>query len=140
MNEILQFEHTVNGLYGVYLDSVAGFQLLRKQAERQRMAAAKLFYGETPTAEQDDAECNYYTNVVLDGHPEDPGSIELQRTTTKELLERNDVGGMNYYFAGVSFVVTLFSYWEHFHRGRIAASVGLEANELGAPIMGDLRH
>ena len=46
---------------------------------------------------------------------------------------------MNYRFLGNMALVGLYQYWEGQHRSNVAASVGLQKDDLKAPIMGDLR-
>lgn len=57
-----------------------------------------------------------------------------------ELLKaRNSEGGLNMQFLGNMALVSLYQYWEDYHRGQIAIELGISKNQLQAPIFGDLR-
>lgn len=139
MKEILQFEHTVDGLYGHYLDSLAGFRHLNEKGKKDKLNLGRLLCGEDANVDEvtkAGAQCMYsYT----DGTPGDPDFIEIHTCSYDAYIARNVELGMNQWFAGTMFVVNVFAFWQEFHRARITSLLGKQDNELKTPIMGDLR-
>lgn len=82
-------------------------------------------------------ECCMYS--YDEGEPGEPNFVEIHTCSYDEYISRNAEKGMNQWFAGNMLVVNIFAFWEHFHRKRIAPLLGKEANDIRAPIMGDLR-
>lgn len=137
MKEILQFEHTIDGLYGHYLDSLAGFRHLHEKGKKDKLNVAYLFCGEDAKlgeVTKAGAQCIYsYTN----GTTGDADFTEIHTCSYDAYIARNAELGMNQWFAGSMFVVNVFAFWEHFHRAKIASL--LRQKQIQAPIMGDLR-
>ncbi len=139
MKQIFEFEHTVDGLYGAYLDSIAGFRHLHAESERGKVNLAKLLCGDNASdAElaEAGAECVY---SYAEGEPGEPGFVEIHTCTYDEYISRNAERGMNQWFAGNMLAVNIYAFWENFHRQRIASLLGKEKHDIQAPIMGDLR-
>ncbi|TBW57980.1 hypothetical protein EZI54_05895 [Marinobacter halodurans] len=139
MKQIFEFEHTVDGLYGVYLDSLAGFRHLHAEGERKKANLAKLLCGDSASDTElagAGAECVY---SYAKGEPGEPDFVEIHTCTYDEYISRTAERGMNQWFAGNMLAVNIYAFWENFHRQRIASLLGKEKSDIRAPIMGDLR-
>jgi hypothetical protein len=73
------------------------------------------------------------------GDPNDSDAIELHRCTQGEFKVRNSKTGINQKFLGNMALVTIYQYWEDFHRSDIASDFGVEKDEVKSSIMGDIR-
>ena len=140
MKALRQFEHTVDGLYGHYLDSLKGFEKVREEAIKGKENLWEMFYGEAPTEEELATVGSQFKYCYSTGLPDSDDFVELHSVGYDQYIARNSPTGMNPWFAGTTFVVHVYAFWEHFHRANIAKDLGCRADEVIAPIMGDLRH
>ncbi|MHB8855271.1 MAG: hypothetical protein ACYC6K_01460 [Bellilinea sp.] len=138
MKSIDDFEKVVDYIYGVYLDATTGFRKVRegfKKSQTDSLAVLKETHPELATMDYLDSVLMIYGK----GNPNLPEAVELHRCTQKEYKERNSENGLNFRFLGNMTLVSLYQYWEDFHRAQIADELGIEKTDLKAPIMGDLR-
>ncbi|WP_116473264.1 hypothetical protein [Zobellella maritima] len=138
MQSIIEFERVVDYIYGVYLDSTTGFDKLREWFEKNQNDTLSSLKNSHPEL----ASIDYLDSVHMiygKGDPNTPEAVELHRCTQKEYKERNSIGGINFQFLGNMALVSLYQYWEDYHRAQVAAELGKKKNDLKAPIMGDLR-
>lgn len=138
VDSIEEFEKVVDYIYGVYLDSTTGFCILREWFEKnQNDTLSSLMNSHSELASVD-----YLDSVPViygKGDPNTPEAVELHRCKQKEYKERNAAGGINFQFLGNMALVSLYQYWEDYHRAQVAEQLGKKKNNLNAPIMGDLR-
>lgn len=138
MNEIEKFENVVDSIYGVYLDSTLGFIRIIEWVEKnQRKHLQKLKVEDPANANMEYIESRKF--IYGKGNPNLPSSVELHRTTVKELKNRNMTKGINYKFIGNLATVLLYQYWEDYYRQIFAKMLKKKKNELTVPIMGDIR-
>ncbi len=138
MESVDEFEKVVDYIYGVYLDSTTGFDKLREWFEKNQnntLASLKSTHPELASIDYLDSVHMIYGK----GDPNTPEAIELHRCTQKEYKDRNSKNGLNFQFLGNMALVSLYQYWEDFHRGQVATELCIKKNDLKAPIMGDLR-
>lgn len=119
--------------YGLYLDSIAGFQRNAELIERgQRNSIVQLRL----TSREVDSRPIF----IGRGDPNDRDNVIQNRTTQGEYKARNAPGGKNYQLLSQYFIVVAFSLWEHEYRERIASLLGHdEKDELKLPMFGDIR-
>ena len=138
MKSIDDFEKVVDYIYGVYLDATTGFRKVLegfKKSQTDSLAVLKETHPELATIDYLDSVHMIYGK----GNPNLPEAVELHRCTQKEYKERNSENGLNFRFLGNMALVSLYQYWEDFHRAQIADELGMEKTDLKAPIIGDLR-
>lgn len=138
MESVNEFEKVVDYIYGVYLDSTTGYDKLREWFETNQKDSLLTLKETHPEL----ASIDYLDSVHMiygKGDPNTPEAVELHRCTQKEYKDRNKDGGANFQFLGNMALVSLYQYWEDFHRGQVANELGIKRNDLRAPIMGDLR-
>ena len=138
MESVNEFEKVVDYIYGVYLDSTTGFDKLREWFEKNQ----KDLLASLKRTQPELASIDYFDSVNMiygKGDPNTPEAVELHRCTQKEYKDRNSKNGSNFQFLGNMALVSLYQYWEDFHRGQVATELGIKKDDLKAPIMGDLR-
>ena len=138
MKSIDDFEKVVDYIYGVYLDATTGFRKVLegfKKSQTDSLAVLKETHPELATIDYLDSVHMIYGK----GNPNLPEAVELHKCTQKEYKERNSENGLNFRFLGNMALVSLYQYWEDFHRAQIADELGMEKTDLKAPIIGDLR-
>jgi hypothetical protein len=138
MESVDEFERVVDYIYGVYLDSTTGYDKLREWLETNQKDTLSTLKDTHPEL----ASIDYLDSVHMiygEGDPNTSEAVELHRCTQKEYKDRNMEGGANFKFLGNMALVSLYQYWEDFHRGQVANELGIKKNDLKNPIMGDLR-
>lgn len=138
MDSVNEFEKVVDYIYGVYLDATTGFDKLREWFERNQndtLATLKKSHPELASIDYLDS----VTMIYGKGDPNIPEAVELHRCSQKEYKERNSEKGVNFQFLGNMALVSLYQYWEDYHRSQVAAELSIKKNDLKAPVMGDLR-
>ncbi len=124
MNAALtEFREWIDNVYGVYLDSIHGFPLVRQEQLAFKANGATEFA---------------YARLVKGGVT--PRPMHLHQVSIDTVIERNTFGGPNAVFIGRMFIVSIFGFWDDHTRGQLAAALGIPKDDLKAPIMGDLRH
>jgi hypothetical protein len=124
-----EFVNRLDELYGVYLDATSGFdELVRRQERVDKDAAA------SPDYKGDAADM-----FITHGDPNDPKNVMLHRTTVGDFKQRNRRGGSNHVRLAQYLVVLIFHQWEHEARPAIASVLGLPADDVTVPVLGDLR-
>ncbi|MCB2173540.1 hypothetical protein KQH65_12445 [archaeon] len=139
MNPIIQFEATVDAIYGVYLDSTTGFDKLRGWLEQQQQDSLRRFKESKPelaTTEYLDSTLFIYGK----GDPNKPDAVELHRCTQGQYKERNSQAGLNFLFIGNMVLVSIYQFWEDHFRAEVATYLNMDKNDLKESIMGDIRH
>ncbi len=135
MQSVDEFEKIVNYIVGVYYDSTIGFtrsrRWLEKIQENGLPALRKKNPNLTDIKQLDSALFQY-------GYPDKPGKPVEHQCTQKEYKDRNTDNGLNFQFLGNMALISLYQYWEDFHREQIAKELGMKKNDLKVTIMGDL--
>jgi len=139
INLLREFYDIVNSIYGVYLDSTRGFDLVKKQQiEVQQLAIQKLAKTHPAIASVD---CLDKRKMIYSaGDPNKPDSVVLHACSQAELKARNEKGGHNCQFVANMCLVTIYQYWEDQYRGAIASAFEAEKNAIKSDIMGDIKH
>lgn len=138
MNSIDDYEKVIDHIYGVYLHSSSGLVQLLKNFTLVQKNMIKSLKRTNPKL----ANLKYLDSKTITygkGNPDDPNSVKLHRCTQGEYKERNSKTGINQKFLANMALVSLFQYWEDFHRENIASDLGMDKNDLKSPIMGDIR-
>ena len=133
-----QFTKVVDSIYGVYLDSTQGLDLVRKRIDETQQTTLEKLRSTHP----DLATIEYLDSAAMmygKGDPSESDAVLLHRCTQAEFKSRNDGGGDNFRFMANVCLVALYQYWEDFFRGEIASSLGAAKNDITAPVMGDIR-
>jgi hypothetical protein len=134
-----QFTNVVDSIYGVYLDSTQGFQLVRKQIDETQQKTIEKFGATQPEF----ANIEYLDRAAMlygKGDPNEPDAVLLHRCTQAEFKARNEKGGNNFRFVANVCLVALYQYWEDFFREQIATSLGVAKNDIVSPVIGDIRY
>lgn len=141
-NCIDEFEDIVTSIYGVYLMSTQGFQLLAKELlNRQLMDVNQLqrTHPERASIQYLDSR-PYLFGKLWKGSTDLPNVELLYECTQGEYKERNSERGMNSRFVGNMCVIVVYQYWEDYYRQKIASFLNRTSkNELTSDIMGDLK-
>jgi len=138
MSAIEEYLELVDHLYGVYLDSTTGFDLVKKSMEDSQKNTLKMLkekYPELANQEHQDTTAMIYGK----GDPNTPEAVELHRCTQGQYKLRNSEAGDNFKFIGNMCLISLYQYWEDHYRSKVASLFQMPKNELKAPIFGDLR-
>ena len=138
MQSLNQFEELVDHVYGVFLHSSSGLDYLLKNFHKVQASTIQDLRKTDPKR----ANLKYLDSLAMTygkGDPSDPASIELHRCTQGDFKARNSKSGVNQKFLGNMALVTLYQYWEDFHRSNIAAEYAIDKNQVVSPIMGDIR-
>ena len=141
-NCIDEFEDIVTSIYGVYLMSTQGAQLLAKellncqlmdvnQLQRTHPERASIQYLDSRP---------YLFGKLKKGSPDLQNVELLYECTQGEYKERNSERGVNSRFVGNMCVIAIYQYWEDYYRKKIASFLNrTNKNELASDIMGDLK-
>lgn len=138
MSAIEEYLELVDHIYGVYLDSTTGFDLVKKGMEDSQQNTLKILkekYPELANQEYQDTTAMIYGK----GDPNTPEAIWLHRCTQGQYKSRNSEAGDNFKFIGNMCIISLYQYWEDHYRSKVANLFAMPKNELKAPIFGDLR-
>ncbi len=120
-----EFLNVVKDTYVFYLDGFRGLEMVRTDVEQRQKSA------NFPDEQTDVPYLKQYDEPVeLHG---------LVQTTLGEFKKRNSEDGRNYEMLGNLCLVAIYSWWEDDYRGRFAAYLRREKNEIKSPIMGDIR-
>ena len=130
---IREYIDFVNRQVGVYMDALAGFAGHHTHIERQVHRISR------PVDSHID---NSGQRVVVYASYEDPTQpdvIHNRIIRATDYIAANSKGGSNEQQHSQAVLVFLFTYWEEEIRPRLAASKGVELQEIQSDIMGDLR-
>lgn len=132
--EIVQeFIDLINFQSGVYMDSIGGFSGHIVRVKRQVARAMKPVQKKT---DPDGTPVIVYTSYEVEGEPD----VVMHRTIrAKDFIASNSVNGANEKQLVRSIIIFIYTFWEKEIRPRLAASKGVEVNDIGSDIMGDLR-
>ena len=129
---IFEFIEKLDEIYGVYLDSVAGFfqnTVLLDRGQQFSNEKSNLSIAHLDTLPY----------VYGKGAPEDSNSIVLHESTQGDYKKRNNAGGLNHIVIAHLCLTQIYQYWEDHYRSLIAESAGIKKEELKSDIFGDLR-
>ena len=126
MNPVREFKKDIDDVYGVYLDSVRGFDLIVDDHNKinagvsvEELRRRKLFYGV--------------------GNPNSKDAYVLHQTNQYDYKARNEKNGRNRLVLANQSIVQIYQYWEDLYREEIAKLLNIEKSEFKAPIFGDFR-
>jgi hypothetical protein len=126
MSPLEEFRKNIDEVYGVYLDSVRGFDLIVDDHNKNNVNIS-------------DAELKKRRIFYGVGNPNSNDSYVLHKTTQYEYRERNKKEGRNRVVLANQSIVQIYQYWEDKYREEIAKLFGKKKNELKSPIFGDFR-
>ena len=130
---IREYIDFVNRQVGVYMDALAGFAGHHTRVERQVHRVNRPINSRIDNTGQ---------HVVVWASYEDPSQpdvIHNRIIRASDYISANSKGGSNEQQHAKAVLVFLFTYWEDEIRPRLAASKGVELQEIHSDIMGDLR-
>lgn len=134
---INEFENILDNLYGVYLDSITGFKLVKQETINSQNGTIDLFKPTNPSL----ANIEYLDSLPFEygeGHPEH-SSLKLHVCTQGERKQRNSESGDNFLFIGNMCLVSIYQYWQDEYRKKIAQKKRVSPEDLSSDIMGDIR-
>jgi len=109
-------------LHGLYLDSVAGFSLLRQKIIKDQRFIRKWLKDAEVSAEEFQDRCIFdYSNIFS----REFCASGSHQATQGEVKERNQPGGNNYKTLGQMCVVSFYDYWEDYLRVEYAIAKGV---------------
>ncbi len=143
INYIDEFDEVVTSIYGVYLMSKQGFQLLVRELKNHQLMDMNQLQNTHPER----ASIQYFDSrpymfgKLSKGSLDLPKEIDLLYTCTQgEYKKRNSERGVNSRFIGNMCVIAVYQYWEDYYRQKIASFLKRTSrNELTSDIMGDLK-
>ena len=138
MESLKFFFRVVDGIYGVYLDSVHGFVLNQREATQMQKYSLVELERDNPNEtnlEYLDSLPIFFSKI----EPTDPQAVIQHQCTQKQYKERNDKNGFNHKIIGRMCVVNIYQYWEAFFREEIAREFKIKRGDFKDPVMGDLR-
>ena len=112
----------IDSIYGLYLDSVFSYRILRAKMK-----------------ELNEGELESFKITMANGNPDLPETKALHITTLGQLLNRLSPDGNDSRAIGNSSLIMIYQLWEDEYRGRIAADTGREKNEIKSDFFGDVR-
>ena len=138
-----EFEDIVTSIYGVYLMSKQGFQLLVSQLKNLQIIdinKLRSTHPERASVQYFDSR-PYMFGKLSKGSLNLPEKINLlYKCTQGECKKRNSEKGVNSRFIGNMCVIAVYQYWEDYYRQKIANFLKRTSkNELTSDIMGDLK-
>lgn len=77
--------------------------------------------------------------LIGNGEPNHPKTMAYQKWKIGSLNSNLSKGGIVYVTLGHQWAVTVYAYWEHVSRPRLAKAQGVKLHEIKEPIFGDLR-
>lgn len=124
---ISDFDLIVKELFGIYLDTLMGFQLTLNGVEntRNNLASEK---GET--IEQINRYSFRHTTFF---------SERIHEETLGDFIIRMSKDGRNTTFAANMCIISIFHYWEDHYRKAIADALNISKEDLKTDIIGDIR-
>lgn len=126
------FWSQVDEIYGTFLDSTSSYHAFRTRiVELQGTTSAQI--GKSID------ELDKLRWIYGKGPPDDPTSQTQHIITQGELKSRLDKNGHNTLFLANLCVVAIYQYWEDNYRAKIAADLGIEANDLKSDLLGAIR-
>lgn len=130
---IREYIDFVNRQVGVYMDALAGFAGHHTRIEQQVHRISRPIDSRIDNSGQ---------RVVVYASYEDPTQpdvIHNRIIRATDYIAANSQGGSNEQQHSQAVLVFLFTFWEEEIRPRLAASKGVELQEIRSDIMGDLR-
>jgi len=130
---IREYIDFVNQQVGVYMDALAGFAGHHTRVERQVHRVNR------PTKTGVDEKGQQVVVWASYEDPTKPDVIHNRIIRASDYLAANSKGGSNEQQHARAVLVFLFTYWELEIRPRLAASKGVDLEEIRSDVMGDLR-
>lgn len=130
---IREYIDFVNAQVGVYMDALAGFAGNRARVERQ------IHRVQRKAGEHIDDTGQQVTVWASYEDPSKPEVILHRIIRASEYIAANSESGSNEQQHSQAVLIFLFTYWEDAIRPRLAASKGVEPQDIRSDIMGDLR-
>lgn len=123
VNIIKEFKEKIDQIYGIYLDSTFGFDLLKGYIAR------------LPNRGNENEISWYYGK----GKHGSENEKLLHACSIRDIKIRNEKNGSNYIMIGHFFVVLLYEYWEDKYRKEIAMKLNKDKNDICSDIIGEIR-
>ena len=130
---IREYIDFVNRQVGVYMDALAGFAGHHTRIERQVHRINR------PVNSHVDNKGQRVVVYASYEDPTQPDVIHNRIIRATDYIAANSKGGSNEQQHSQAILIFLFTYWEDEIRPRLAASKGVELQEIRSDIMGDLR-
>jgi hypothetical protein len=133
-----EFVNVVDKCFGLFLDSIEGFQNNNKLLlDRQHESLKK--FSETEVGIKTIEDLDKCTMFFGHGPPTDPSNVMYHKCTQLEYKERNAPNGMNSKLIGRYCIVLLYESWESEYRSRFAQAIGINKDEIKNDLFGELR-
>ncbi|MGB2762128.1 MAG: hypothetical protein WBC21_01150 [Minisyncoccales bacterium] len=132
MSILDNFIKIVDEIYGVYLDSTAGFDTVRESCIKlQKNLAVECSLSEE--------EIDKRSFTFGKGNPNKKGAYPLHVCSQGIFKKRNKKNGRNYRIIARLCLVMIYQYWEDYYRPRIAEENKVLKENIKWDIIGDLR-
>lgn len=125
-----EFDRTIDGVVGLYLDSIAGFDCML-----DRLKATQLKILRDPSRDVDVA---FLDTQPLGYFDESDATLKLHECTQGEFKERMAKSGPNRFGVANLCIVSLYQHWEDHFRKKIAEAIGVPKNDVKSPVFGEL--
>ena len=132
-NVIREYIDFVNRQVGVYMDALAGFAGHHTRIERQVHRINR------PVDSHVDNKGQRVVVYASYEDPTQPDVIHNRIIRATDYIAANSKGGSNEQQHSQAILIFLFTYWEDEIRPRLAASKGVELQQIRSDTMGDLR-
>jgi hypothetical protein len=132
-----EFRQIIDQIYGTYLDSIRGFNLIIEEIKREkaeittRRQKYETFYKDTMIF------CTYrsYGRLVKPGQH----IRHIHQVPYEEIESRNLPQGRNHILIANLCLVTIYQYWNDYYRPSIANCLNININNIQVPLFGDIK-
>lgn len=128
----MEYLALVDVIYGIYLDSTAGYAEFSKSLTAAQLQISKSIGVDDMKLFED--KPFYFSN----GDPNNNKTCVLHAATQREVIERNKENGLNYKTIANLCIVLIYQYWEDHFRKLIAEESGMNKDDLKVDIFRDL--
>lgn len=136
---ISEFKKIVDQIYGTYLDSIKGFQMIVKDTKNDEDEIKKRYDEWKDSNPQ-------YEHVAWGGSTRGYGRLQkegqrmhLHQVPVEEIISRNSRHGRNQISIANYCIVILYQYWEDHFRNLIATSLNRNKNDIQIQLFGDIK-
>ncbi len=132
-----EFDAFLRRIYGLYMDSVAGYDFLSKYIESEQQYYQKRFKNDKELYSLEFLDTMSFSHDrFVDGAL---GEISVHFGKKGDIKKRNKRNGENQCYMGSMCVVIFYTYWDTYFRKRLTTALGMKGKEFKSNIWGDLR-
>ncbi len=132
-----ELENYLKNLQGLFLDSLLGYRLIKKELEQEEGFLKRVMPTELEIISEEFQNQINFSHEQLFGKSMPTAGLFFHKKG--EVKERIKKGGHNYYYIGFVIIVALNAYWEECVRDKVAKAYGKNKEEYKNDFWGDLR-